>query len=157
MLTILGLILCLLIVLWQDWRFRRIHVVLPLSVFALAMYQTHNIVTYKEILLNIFFFLIVLAFLVVYMSIKSKKILNPFHHYFGLGDALFYIAIAPLFGLKQFAIYFIASMVFAVIMQLSFKKYIKESTVPLAGFSALLLVLIMVSDLSFNFNKLTLI
>lgn len=108
-------------------------------------------------LMNALFFIIVLAFLIVYMSLKNKKIINPFANYFGLGDLLFYIAVTPLFVTYNYIVYFILSMVFAIVLQLSFKKMMKYDTIPLAGFSALLLLLIMVKDLLFSFNKITLV
>lgn len=91
------------------------------------------------------------------MSLKSKKFLNPFEHYFGLGDLLFYVAITPLFLLKNYILYFILSMLFAILMQLGLKKFIKDETVPLAGFSALFLFIILLKDNFIGFQKITLL
>ncbi|PXY41155.1 hypothetical protein DMB65_09375 [Flavobacterium cheongpyeongense] len=91
------------------------------------------------------------------MSLKTKKFLNPFENYFGLGDLLFYIAITPLFLLKNYILYFILSMLFAILMQLGLKKFIKEETVPLAGFSALFLFIILLKDNFIDFQKITLL
>lgn len=146
MLAKIGLLLCLLIMLWQDWNYRRIHIVLPILVFVCAFYLVYNTISYTNILFNMVFFGIVFAFLVTYMSIKAKAFLNPLQHYFGLGDLLFYIAIAPLFFLQQYAAFFILSMLFAILMQFLTKKYSKHNTVPLAGFSAMLLFMIVLVD-----------
>ncbi len=152
-----SLLLCLLIMLWQDWKYRRIHVLLPLLVFGAGIYLMNGFVNYKIILVNAAFFSIVLSFLVLYMSIKAKAFLNPLDHYFGLGDVLFYLAITPFFNVKQYAVFFIASMLFAVLMQLSLKKYSNHNTVPLAGFSSLLLFIVMILDaLPFTTYKFTL-
>ncbi|KAF2342583.1 prepilin peptidase [Flavobacterium tistrianum] len=152
------LLLCLLLVFIQDWKFRKIHVVLPLAIFAISFflipiknYQLTEIVFY-----NTAFFLITLGFLTLYMSLKSKKFLNPFLHYFGLGDLLFYIAISPLFLLKNYILFFILSLVFAIAMQFGLKRIIKENTVPLAGFSALFLFIVLMKDYFLTFQKLTL-
>lgn len=91
------------------------------------------------------------------MSIKNKQFLNPFQNYFGLGDLLFYIAITPLFLLQKYILFFILSMVFAVAMQLGLKKIIKQETVPLAGFSALLLIMVILKDTFLNFQKMTML
>ncbi|KIA94987.1 hypothetical protein B8T70_15010 [Flavobacterium sp. AJR] len=91
------------------------------------------------------------------MAIKSKKILNPFHHYFGLGDLLFYIAITPLFLVENYILFFVLSMLFAIILQLALRKYIKEETVPLAGFSALLLCLVLLKEYFLFFQKISLL
>ena len=103
------------------------------------------------------FFLITLGVLTIYMSLKSKQFLNPFQNYFGLGDLLFYIAITPLFLLQKYILFFILSMVFAVVMQLGLKKIIKQESVPLAGFSALFLIIIILKDTLLNFQKMTML
>ena len=97
------LLLCLAIVFFQDWKFRKIHVVLPLVIFAISFFMT-AIEKYDLIEIAVFnagFFLTTLSILTIYMSVKSKRFLNPFLHYFGLGDLLFYMAITPLFLLKN--------------------------------------------------------
>ncbi|WP_395047357.1 prepilin peptidase [Flavobacterium sp.] len=158
-LAIIGLLLCLLLVFFQDWKYRHIHVALPIVIFSLSFYiiqQQSNIVL-KIIGYNIVFFLITLSVLTIYMSIKNKQFLNPFQNYFGLGDLLFYIAITPLFLLQKYILFFILSMVFAVAMQLGLKKIIKQETVPLAGFSALLLIMVILKDTFLNFQKMTML
>jgi hypothetical protein len=140
------LLLCLLIMLWQDWKYRRIHVLLPILAFSLGIFMVNGFVTYKTILTNIAFFTIVFSFLVVYMSLKAKAFLNPLEHYFGLGDVLFYLSITPFFNVKLYAVFFIVSMLFALLMQLILKKYSNHDTVPLAGFSSLLLFLVVLVD-----------
>ncbi|MES2545618.1 MAG: prepilin peptidase [Bacteroidota bacterium] len=153
------MILCLLAVFFQDWKYRRIHVVLPFLIFSLSFYiiqQKHSPV-FEIIIFNLIFFLITLSVLTIYMSLKNKQFLNPFQNYFGLGDLLFYIAIAPLFLLKDYVFFFILSMVFAIGLQLGLKKIIKENSVPLAGFSSLFLILVIIKDMMFGFQKITLL
>lgn len=158
MLLIGVLLLCLLFMLWQDWKYRRIHVLLPLVVYGIGFYVTQNVIDYKMVLLNSAFFIIVFMFLMVYMSFKAKAFLNPLNHYFGLGDILFYLAITPLFYLKQYAVFFVASMLFAIVLQLAFKKQSNHDTVPLAGFSSLLLLITIIVDvLQFSNYKFTLV
>lgn len=91
------------------------------------------------------------------MSLKTREFLNPFQNYFGLGDLLFYVAIAPLFLLQNYILFFIFSMVFAIGLQLGLKKIIQENTVPLAGFSALLLFILIIKDMMLDFQKITLL
>ncbi|MEZ0130701.1 hypothetical protein AB9T88_13425 [Flavobacterium sp. LBUM151] len=153
------LLLCLMIVLIQDWKYRRIHLILPIVIFALSFYiiPLKKAALFEIILLNTGFFLITLSILTLYMSLKSKKFLNPFEHYFGLGDLLFYIAVTPLFLLKNYILFFILSLLFAIVLQFGLKKFIKEETVPLAGFSALFLFIILMKDSFFVFQKITLL
>lgn len=91
------------------------------------------------------------------MSVKNKRYLNPFQNYFGLGDLLFYIAISPLFELKNYILFFIFSMIFAIGLQMGLKKMIHENTVPLAGFTALLLLILIIKDMVLDFQKITLL
>lgn len=140
------LLLCFLIMFFQDWKYRRIHVLLPILVFGISLFSVSNKTEVCSIVGNIIFFLVVLGVLILYMSLKTKSFKNPLTHYFGLGDILFYITITPLFLLKQYAVYFIVSMIFAVIMQLITQKLSSHETVPLAGFSSLLLFFALCAD-----------
>ena len=155
----IGLLLCLLAVFFQDWKYRRIHVGLPLAIFLFSLYviQHENKILFKIIVYNLVFFLLTLSILILYMSLKTKKFLNPFQNYFGLGDLLFYVAIAPLFLLQNYILFFIFSMIFAIGLQLGLKKIIRENTVPLAGFSALLLLILIIKDMMLDFQKITLL
>lgn len=153
------LLLCLAIVFIQDWKFRKIHVVFPLVIFAISFFiiaiKKHDLL--KIVLLNAGFFLTTLGILTIYMGLKSKKFLNPFQHYFGLGDLLFYLAITPLFLLKNYILFFILSLLFAIILQFGLKKFIREETIPLAGFTALFLIIVILKDSFFVFQKITLL
>ena len=155
----IGLLVCLLAVFFQDWKYRRIHVGLPLVIFLCSFYviQYENKILFKIIIYNLVFFLLTLSILIIYMSLKTRKFLNPFQNYFGLGDLLFYVAIAPLFILQNYILFFILSMVFAIGLQMGLKKIIREKTVPLAGFSALLLLMLIIKDMMLDFQKITLL
>jgi hypothetical protein len=153
------LLLCLAVVFIQDWRFRKIHVVLPLVIFISSFFliPVKKYDLSEIVLFNAGFFLITLGILTLYMSLKSKQFLNPFEHYFGLGDLLFYVAITPLFLLKNYILFFILSLVFAIVLQFGLKKFITGETVPLAGFSALFLFIMILKDSFFVFQKITLL
>ncbi|PJJ11129.1 type IV leader peptidase family protein [Flavobacterium sp. 1] len=154
-----GLLLCLLIVFFQDWKYRAIHVVLPLLIFLSSYFiiRQENKLSNKIMLLNICFFLITLSILTIYMSLKNKRFLNPFQNYFGLGDLLFYIAITPFFNNKNYILFFILSMFFAICLQFTLRKKMKHDTVPLAGFSALFLFIILAMDSLLSIPKISLI
>ena len=155
----IGLLLCLLLVFFQDWKYRRIHVGLPLAIALCSIYIIHheNRFLLKSIAFNLSFLGLTLSILTIYMSVKNKQFSNPFQNYFGIGDLLFYAAIAPLFLLQNYILFFILSMIFAIALQLGLKKIIKEDTVPLAGFSALFLCIIIIKDSFSLFQKMTLL
>jgi hypothetical protein len=153
------LLLCLVVVFIQDWKYRKIHLVLPIVIFIVSFFlipiKKYNLT--EIVIFNIGFFLITLGILTIYMSLKSEKFLNPFQNYFGLGDLLFYVAVTPLFLLKKYILFFILSLLFAIALQFGLKSFIKEETVPLAGFSSLFLFIIILKDSLFIFQKITLL
>jgi cytochrome bd-type quinol oxidase subunit 2 len=155
----IGLLLCLLVLFFQDWKYRAIHVVLPILIFLSSYFiiKQENKLSNKIMILNLCFFLITLSILTLYMSLKNKRFLNPFQNYFGLGDLLFYISIAPLFNLKNYVLFFILSMIFAICLQFILRKKMKHNTVPLAGFSALFLFIILAMDGLLSIPKISLI
>lgn len=155
----IGLLLCLLVLFFQDWKYRAIHVVLPILIFLSSYFiiKQENKLSNKIMILNLCFFLITLSILTLYMSLKNKRFLNPFQNYFGLGDLLFYISIAPLFNLKNYVLFFILSMIFAICLQFTLRKKMKHNTVPLAGFSALFLFIILAMDGLLSIPKISLI
>lgn len=154
----IGLITALLFIFLQDLKYRKIHVVLPVLVLCFSIVITGF--TWPHIInamTNLGFFAVTLCVLTIYMSLRRKAFLNPFTHYFGLGDLLFYVAIAPLFLLYNYILYFIFSMAFALIMQAFFKRWISVNSVPLAGLSAILLTALLIKDLFMPYAKITLI
>lgn len=152
------LCLCLAVIFWQDAKLRHIHVILPITVFSVAYFLTNYLQNNLKVIgVNVLFFTITIALLTLYMSLKTKGFLNPFQNYFGLGDVLFYIAITPLFLLYNYVLFFITSLLFAIVMQFVLRKWIKKDAVPLAGLSALLLLLIITKDVVFSVQKITLI
>ncbi len=153
------LLICLIIIFFQDWKYRSIHVVLPIILFIIAIFiiAKKTKILFELIAYNSAFIILILTILIVYMSIKNKQFLNPFQNYFGLGDLFLYIAITPLFLLKNYVVFFILSMLFAIILQIGLKKIMKQNSVPLAGFSALLLLILIIKDIMLNFQKITLL
>ncbi len=153
------MLLCLVAIVIQDWKYRKIHIALPVFIFIFSFFTVHQTYVVKAniIIYNLVFFLLTLGILVAYMSIKNKKFLNPFEHYFGFGDLLFYVAVTPLFLLENYVIFFIFSLVFAILVQMLLKKMIHEKTVPLAGFAAVFLFFLIVKDIILDFKKITLL
>lgn len=155
---LIGILLSLLVIFLQDWKYRKIHILLPVALFALSFQKNFLPLDFKLKIVaqNTVFFLGVFVLMMVYMSLKNKAIKNPFENYFGLGDFLFYLAIIPIFELNKFIGYFIFSMVFAIVLQQLFKKKITHDSIPLAGFSAILLGAIIIADFT-SITKLTLL
>jgi hypothetical protein len=139
------IILVLALIFFQDIKNRTIHIFLPIALFLFSyflVYKNNNLIAII-ILSNLFFFTITISILVAYMYFKTGLFQNPFKHYFGFGDLLFYISISPLFLLKEYIVFFILSMFFSIMLQMVFKKNIKKESVPLAGFSSILLIIVL--------------
>lgn len=153
------LILVLGLIFFQDLKQRAIHVILPVLVLVLSflIINKKGYFNYFISLTNIGFLLLTLFILFIYMSIKNKKMLNPFQNHFGLGDLLFYIAISPLFVFRNYILFFILSLLFSLIMFLIFRGKMKEKNIPLAGFASLLLIFFLVKDYFIESTKMTLL
>lgn len=145
----------LLLIFWQDFKMRHIHVVLPFFIFISSLYFIKP--DFKIISLNLIFIIVLFSTLTIYLSYKNKKIINPFKLHFGLGDLLFYLAIIPFFNLYNFILFFVLSMLFAILCQKIFFKLILPTSIPLAGLSSILLLLIILKDVFLSFESLTLI
>lgn len=136
-----------------------IHILLPVFIFCLGFFNITyvNKMEFNFFFTNALFFIGTITILVFYMFIKSKQFVNPFQNYFGFGDFLFYLSLTPMFLLKNYILFFTFSMVFAILIQKIFKKPINQNDVPLAGLSALLLILVLLFDVIASFQKITLI
>lgn len=141
MIVELSLILIALLIFYQDWKTRTIHIALPIAFFGLGLYHTFGLLNWFDYGMNTLFFLIIFCGLVGFMTFKEGSFRNPFEHYFGLGDFLFFLALTPLFFLYHFALFFIASLCFSVVLHLALSKWMQHKTVPLAGFVALFFII----------------
>lgn len=150
------LLIALAIIAFQDIKYRKIHVTLPFLIFGLSLFLCHlHFLSWKVILGNAAFFLITFSILTAYMSLKNKKIINPFEAYFGLGDFLYFLAVTPLFYLKGYMSYFIFSLLFSLVVYYIFLKFLTQKTIPLAGFASLFLILVIGKDLFLGISKMT--
>ena len=132
---------------------------LPLAIFTISFFAVRLASSVKAVIViyNVIFFLVTVGILVAYMSFKNKKFQNPFENYFGFGDFLFYVSVAPLFFLENYVIFFVFSLIIAIVLQVSLRKIIKEKTVPLAGFAAFFLFFLIIKDVALGFKKITLL
>lgn len=162
-LLILNILLLVLLggTVYQDFKYREIHVLLIVGIFFVALGLVW--ITDKELLafLRPFLFVVVVtAVLWSYISIRQKKLINPFDHHIGLGDILFFAAITPLFDLHSYILFFISSMILAISFSLVFKEYVRQRLIPLAGILACLLMFLKIiswglgEEIFYKFNFL---
>jgi len=139
-------LLILLVVVFQDLKYRAIHVILPILLFIAAIARflllKHHI---YQLVSTVVFLGLVLLGLFLYTSVKSKKISNPIDSSIGLGDIVFFIAIIPLFFSTTYILFFSTGMLFTIACHLLFTRN-KEAHVPLAGYLSIYLILLSIVD-----------
>ncbi|WP_299223275.1 hypothetical protein [uncultured Aquimarina sp.] len=82
----------------------------------------------------------ILLVLYLYTLIRIKR--PFFKEVFGIGDALFFLALAIAFPTITFIILFVFSLLFSLGIWLIAKNNTKYNTIPLAGYMSLFLILI---------------
>ncbi|ANO47215.1 hypothetical protein Pf1_01758 [Flavobacterium columnare] len=135
----------LIFIFYQDLRYRAIHIILPVLVIIIAFFllSLPFSLVIKNTLINGVFFLLIFGLMVIYMRVKNKNYSNPLQTYFGLGDVIFFLSVAPLFELKKYLVFIITSMFFSIILYFVFLKRKGTESIPLAGFSAFVLLFLL--------------
>lgn len=145
------LVISLLLGFVQDWKERSIHVVIFLAIAGIAVAKfcltdfQFSLVGYNSL-----FVIAVFGLLMLYVSLKSGKGVNIFKEHFGIGDLVFFVAITPLFGNRNFILFFITGLILSAIIHLLVMLFKKESPIPLAGYLSLYLIGIIIVDKIIN-------
>lgn len=127
------LLIALGFITYQDVKDRQIYWFL-LPFVGLCAGLIHFVSTLKELFLtsvivNLIFVSILLLVVLLYTKFKLK---TSFKNALGLGDVLFYFAIAFSFSTISFIVIFISALIFSLVLHLTLKS--KHKTVPLAGY-----------------------
>ncbi len=75
---------------------------------------------------------------------------KKFEDTLGLGDVLFFIALGIGFPTLTFLVLLATSLIFSLLIYLIIKSNLKSKKVPLAGFQALFIFIILFINLMFN-------
>ncbi len=140
------------VMVFQDIKYRHIHVVLPILVFVAAMYMNKDIIYIYDGLKSLLFLIINFAAITIYFSIKNSQPQNPFKTQIGIGDLLFLIAVIPLFSFRNFLLFFITGMVFSLLLYVLFQNKSQPKTIPLAGYLSLYIMLLMIPNMFLSTN-----
>jgi len=89
--------------------------------------------------LNLLFLGIQYGVLMLYLQLRYKEGKDIFAKWVGLGDLLFFIAISPLYNFQKFVPIYLGCLSLTLCLFLVFKSKLK--TIPLAGLSALFIIL----------------
>jgi len=141
-----GIVLVLAGMVYQDFKYRGIYwwlFPLLLVLFVLEGYLNISFSdTVKAAAANVFFVLLQVLLLSGYISLKMGRLTNIFKGYLGLGDLLFLVSISFCFSFLNYVLFYLASLMLVILLTLLFRKA-KEQKIPLAGYQALLLILLL--------------
>lgn len=144
-----GIMMVLAGMVYQDFRFRGIYwwlFPLLLMLFVLDVWLRYAFGRLAATAGSNIIFLIVQMFLLTgYVSLRKRKLTNIFKGYFGLGDLLFLLCIAFYFSCLNYIAFYLLSLVIVIVLTLIFngRSRAEKEKIPLAGYQALLLILIM--------------
>lgn len=134
-----SLISIFFIILFQDYKDRKVYWFLYPSVGIFAFVLQMDVVTIYSVLVNAGFnLLVVFILLLVSYLYASLKLQQPLlKEVFGLGDVLFFVSIAFSFSIISFFVLLIFSLLFSLLLHFVLQHKQAEKTVPLAGYMSL--------------------
>ena len=152
MLISLGLIFI------QDLKYRQIHILLPILLLGIGLFQYFYMEQpFIDLIYSTAFLTTTLLGGYLYIIIKNRQVINPFKSIIGIGDIFYFIAILPFFSTKNYILYFITGMFFSLLGFLVLKAFSNTiKTVPLAGLLALYFIGLKIYSYTFSgFNFFT--
>jgi hypothetical protein len=153
MLAKLVLITCLLLIFYQDLRYRAVYWILfPMVLIALLVLVAQQQPQWKELLFNssynLAFLLLQFLLLFLYFSLKMRRWVNLTQGYLGWGDILFLLCIAFYLSPANYFLFYLISLlliVFTTLLIVAFKAK-KQIQIPLAGLQSMFFVLLLLAD-----------
>ena len=145
-LILIALFIVFGLITYQDIKFRHIHFILPLLVFAFAYMIRKETLNHIEMAKSTGFLVANFMMISCYFSLKSKKLINPFKTLIGIGDLIFLMGVLPLFSFRNYILFFISGMLFSLLLYASFRKQYVQQTIPLAGYLSLYIILLLCLD-----------
>ena len=130
----LAYISCLAII-YQDFKERTVNVFALIALFVANIsigFDSLRFSVFKLMGYNSAVILLLLLSLVMYYSVKRKKIHKVVDQEFGMGDILMLITLIPVFLTTNLLIFLILSILLSIITAL----FIKMKTIPFAGILA---------------------
>jgi len=149
-----GIFMVLLGMLYQDLKYRAIYWWLfPILSLLLACRSLEAITLsgiLKQALQSAIFLLLQFTALTVYLSFKERKLTNIFNGFFGLGDLLFLVSITFGFSFLNYILFYLSSLTLIILFTAILNNINKKSTekIPLAGYQALLAIVLMMIDMA---------
>ena len=136
------IIAILLIIVYQDLKYRLIHISLLILLFSLSLtfwYLRINIISI--ILYNSAFLSINLIVLKAYTVLRKKKKTEDLIYGLGIGDILLFYAIIPLFSTSNYILFFITGLIFSMVLHFLISIFVTPNRlIPLAGYLSIYLI-----------------
>ncbi|MFN0293019.1 hypothetical protein [Pedobacter helvus] len=140
--------LLLVMMAWQDWKYRAISLWLFVLVGAglvFLKYEAQGLsVLWEDLKINLVFLVLQFVLLFGYFAIRQRRFVNLFAGYFGEGDLFFLVLLATYLSFANFLVFYVGSLVLVVVLGFYMRK--QNPKIPLAGAQALLLALAMGID-----------
>lgn len=139
------LIVLLAVIFVQDLRERKMYLFLPFLVLitcGLIAYFKHGSLNIPTMISSV----LILVFLWIYVRIRFKST-RLFKDYFGLGDALFLIAISPLFTLQHYFWFIAISSLFSLLLFIVVRQFKRINSIPFAGYVSLVLCTLILTNM----------
>lgn len=151
------LIITLLVVVYQDLRFRAVSwLVFPVLALAGSGLYWHDpgwLLLLQYSTANWLFMAIQLAGIFIYLSAKHRKATDITRNYLGWGDILFLMILALFFSPMNFIAFYMISLLAVLLGTAVYRVVVSTTcTIPLAGWQAALLLLVMGSSRLFSFS-----
>lgn len=149
-----AIVLILLGLLYQDLKYRAVYwifypVLLALMVL-LALKSKGYELLIADTIMNITFLSSQLIFLIIYISIKRRRLTNITNDYLGWGDVLFLFVLTFYPSPANYFAFYLSSLILILISSISTARQ-KPRTIPLAGLQAGLFAIVLVLDNNNNF------
>lgn len=145
----LILIFCLIFIFIEDHKHRLVHVLYYLGLFVSSIVVfVLNEVSISNLYKSFVFLLLNLLILGGYLHLKGEKISKDLSYGgIAIGDLVFLIAIIPLFHFINYAFFYVSGIVFSLFMFFVIQKtkLDNKTTVPLAGYLSVYLLLILIT------------
>jgi hypothetical protein len=124
----------------------------------LHIVQHHSFAqTWQPVVINVSFLIIQFLIISVYFSIKNRTWINITDGFLGWGDILLLLSIAFYLSVLNFLFFYISSLIVSLLIWLGWQVLSKERNkhIPLAGFQALIFIVILAGDWWFKLFDLT--
>lgn len=157
-LTLVITCIILLAIAYTDFKERSLPLYLLIGLLGICLWNTSLqngiAIAFLQLMINTGLLIILTGALLIYYRVKERTLKGVINRKLGLGDIVFWVAIAPLFSLVNFILFFISSLLLILVIlmvRMAFKKTV--DLIPLAGYQALVLLgIIVINALFFHHN-----